>query len=157
MSGKFQVWAYGMQGNDDMCDGEYDTLEEALDVVRREWPYPMKLLLPNGDSYDFSKLEEFRQPVIYKYMVLREVENKQAHQNLLLKDIQNDPDLRFFLKLLRHPRSYDAIINSCEGHKVPEQRAKQMEALLKLIHCDLIEFIDFCDGSGLQDVKKRWR
>jgi len=151
-TGKFQVWAYGMQGSDDMCDGEHDTLEEALHVVRREWPYPMKIVLPNGDDYNFSKLEEFRFPVIYKYMVLKKTDNLQAHQKHLLKEIKDDPDLKFFLSLMkRRPQNYDSIVASCE----PAIRTKQMDKLLALIACDLIEFVDFHDGSGIVD--RKWR
>ena len=150
--GKYQVWLYGMQGSDDFLAGKYDTLEDALDIIRKEWPYPTKLLQPNGERYDFTKLSEFRHPVIYKYMVLKEVEDKQAHQNILLKEIDKDPDLKFFLRSLKnYPRNYNDIVN-CDDS---ERRIKQMEALFNLIHCGLIEFVDFYDGSGILDPK--WR
>jgi transcriptional regulator with XRE-family HTH domain len=149
---EFQVWMYGMQGYDDFLANEYDTLEEAVDAVRGEWPYPQKIILPNGEDYDFTKDgDEWKRPVIYNYMVFKDVEMTppQIH---LLKQIEKDPDLRFFMRLMKmEPQSYSAIVADDES----DMMVKKMETLLKLIHCGLIEFVPFYDGSGIRD--KRWR
>lgn len=149
----FRVWLYGMYGYNDMPFEECDNLEDAIDAVRRLWPYPSKIIMPNGDSYDFTKDgDEWLRPVIYQFMVLMDTEALTPPQIVMLKDINKDPDLKQFMYMLKNkPHSYDTLTEDDEE----SIRVKKAQALLKLIHCGLIEFVPFRDGSGIQD--ERWR
>jgi hypothetical protein len=151
---KFQVWMYGGQGFDDLLTDEYNTLEEAVDAVRREWPYPQKIVLPNGERYDFTKHgDEWKIPVIYNYMVLKQGDRNPV-QKAWLKQFREDPDLKFMMKLLEiKPQSFSEIINT--DIEEVDLVNRKIQTLIQLIHMDLIEFVHFYDGSGILD--KKWR
>jgi len=147
----YRVWANGGPF-DEICEGEFDTLGDALDEMRKEWGgWPRRLEMPDGSNYKFPKDGEWRLPVYYKYFALRiDDYNFTANQNYLLKQIQEDRDLWMIIKLWRRkPVSWNSVIDwekDCNG---------VMEAFVKLLGYGLLEEALFQDGFGFVD--KKWR
>jgi hypothetical protein len=147
----YKIWASGRQ-YDELLEGEFDNLEDALDEMRREWGgWPRRLEMPDGSNYKFSKTGEWRLPVIYKYFALRtDEENFTANQNYLINKIKKDKSLWMVIRLwARKPTNYYSLLGWEED--LPEI----MKVFIEMLCCGLLEEALFADGSGF--LEKKWK
>jgi len=147
----YKVWANGGQ-YDELLEGEFDNLEDALDEMRREWGgWPRRLEMPDGSNYEFPEDGEWRRPVIYKYFALRtDEENFIANQNYLMKKIKKDKGLWMIVRLWRR-----RPINGYDLESYEEDHPEVMKTFVMLLSIGLLEEVLFADGSGFLD--KKWR
>jgi len=148
----YKVYAYAGPHHDEILDGEFNNLQDALNEMRKEWGgWPRRLELPDGTNYEFPKDGEWKLPVIYRYFVLRsDEENFTANQNYLLKEIQKDKRLWMVVKLWeRKPVSWHEVVSWKPDIE------NILEIFVQLLGYGLLEEVLFADGSGFMD--RKWR
>lgn len=147
----YKVFSYAGPHSNEMLDGKFDSLDDALDEMRREWGgWPRRLEMPDGTNYEFPKDGEWKLPVVYKYFALRtDTENFTANQNYVLKEIQKDKELWMVVKLWREkPVNWHEVISWKSNIE------DIVEIFVKLLGYGMLEEVLFADGSGFMD--KRW-
>ena len=79
---KYEVWA--TQGQGSMCDGEFNTLEEALDCVRKDWGgASFGIKKPDGSWHKFEG-DEWKMPHFYAFQ-MRKIKRPNARQKYVLE------------------------------------------------------------------------